>query len=165
MKNQKNKSSKVAVFADVENCYIPNYSQNIIHFLKQYSQYPTLFAYYNWSNNGKSNIVQQKLQKDSWKCITTANQAENWLDQLLIQNCLRFCKYEIPEIEIVVLITCDHDYVNLIKELHTLGKKVIVIGHRGKISHKLEKLTNCYYLEDLKFVNLHSGKKDKQILV
>ncbi len=90
------------------------------------------------------------MQQYNWRCINTANQGKDWLDQLLTKDCLRFCKSEIPDIDIVVVISCDHHYVKLIQELQNLGKKTIVIGRLGKVSKKLEKLTDCYYLEHLK---------------
>ena len=95
------------------------------------------------------------MQEDHWRCINTANQTKNWLDQLLTKDCLRLCKDEIPDIDIVVLITCDHDYAKLIKELQNSGKKTVVIGRFGKVSKKLEKLTDCYYLEHLRTYVAH----------
>jgi hypothetical protein len=142
------KVTRLVVFADVENCYIPKYIEKIARFLKRYSQHPTLFAYHHWSNIDKN--ILQKMQQYHWLCINTGNQRKNWLDELLTKDCLRLCKDEMPDIDIVVLISCDHGYAKLIQELQNSGKKTIVIGRCGKVSKKLEKLTDCYYLEHLK---------------
>ena len=148
MENTQKNSLKVSVFADGENCNLLKYSQDIIHFIiTQFATNPILLAYHYWSEIDSSK--QEKMQEEGWLCIDIGKQCKNCLDNLLIKNCLKFCKDQMPEIDVIILITCDHDYAPLIKDLQQLDKQVIVIGRQNNINKKLEELATCYYLEEL----------------
>lgn len=67
------------------------------------------------------NKVDKKIQKDVSKEIITHK-----------------------NIDIVVIATSDHGYVDSVKEMRSKGKKVIILGNR-KTSNKLKKACNEYY--------------------
>ena len=99
-------------------------------------------AYAYWLHENQS--FEKALYELDFECINIASFKPNSLDHKLIADC-KSTVLNNPDIEIVILVSGDGDFANLVRELKTKGKKVIVFA-QSQVSQKLTKLADEFYL-------------------
>jgi hypothetical protein len=147
-KQNRRGSQAVAVFADCQNVgSLFVHRQAVLTFVEQFDPVPQLCAYHYW--RGLKPRRELQLHHDGWLTIDVPIETKNALDEQLIRDCRRLGGR--PSINIVVLILGDKDFADLAKWLISQHKRVIVIGRRNHISHKLRDLVpnDVYAIEDL----------------
>ncbi|NEP41387.1 MAG: NYN domain-containing protein [Okeania sp. SIO2G4] len=75
------------------------------------------------------------------------------VDQKLIADCERELN-SIPSTDILILITGDGDYKNLVRQWQAKGKKVIIFANSNNASQKLLSVADEYYFVDKKLSEL-----------
>lgn len=159
MSKQRNRhgSQAVAVFADCQNVgSLFVHRQAVLAFVEQFGSGTRLWAYEYWRKMKPRRKLQ--LQADGWQTLNVPTQTKNALDEQLIRDCRRLGGQ--PFVKVVVLILGDKDFADLAKWLISQHKRVIVIGRRSHISHKLRALVpnDVYEIEDLQQVLNHKIK-------
>jgi hypothetical protein len=138
----------VAVFADCQNVgSLFDRRQAVLTFVEQFGSVPLLWAYNYWRKLKPRREFQ--LHQDGWQTIDVPAQTKNALDEQLIRDCRRLGGQ--PFVEVVVLISGDKDFAPLAQWLISKNKRVIVIGRRNHVSHKLRALApnDVYEIENL----------------
>jgi hypothetical protein len=136
------------VVADCENVgNFRKYRHVVTRFVQQLSSKTWMQAYHHWRN--VSGRKQKQFQALGWMCVDVASRAHNALDELLIQDCQHLVNCLLPQT--VVLIAGDQDFAPLVRDLQRREIRVVVIGRRGQIHHKLRTLVphDTYAIEDL----------------
>jgi uncharacterized LabA/DUF88 family protein len=144
---KKQSAQTIAIFADCQNVGLIKYSEAILHFVQQLGEAAFLWAYHDWKK--VRDTKQKRLQEQGWQCLNVISDAKNAVDKRLICDCQRLFQSWIPDI--VVLISCDQDFVPLVDEVIRQGKQVIIIGRQNHVSHRLMKRApnNVYFVENL----------------
>ncbi len=156
--NFRSKSSPVvscvgtlAVLADGQNVNLHKHSQAILTFTFYYLGEPAILsAYYPFRQMKESR--ENYLREQGWNCPSVPTTGKNALDYQLIRDCKRLIHNRIPDT--LVLVANDRDYVPLVKEALEAECRVIIIGRRNCVSHRLQPLVpleDIYYVEDLPF--------------
>lgn len=137
----------VAVFADAQNVNLFKHSSVILEFIGRFGDTPYAWAYHHWRKI--SLVKEQKLFLQDWHCIDVPDSGRNALDYRLMKDFKSFCRFCKPDI--LVLIANDGDFSPMVRDYLKTGRKVIVIGYRGKVSRKLMRLlpSDTYFIEDL----------------
>lgn len=94
--------------------------------------------------------AQNKLQSLGFKCIDVPCRVKNSADNQLIVDCLDDIYSNRPP-DTVILVSGDGDFVNLVRNLQKLDKKVIVFAQRGNVNQKLKELvgSDFHFLDEL----------------
>lgn len=138
----------VAVFADGQNVNLFRHSLAILRFIDSLSEAPFLHVYNCWRSI--SHKKQRKLQSQCWRCIDVLGETKNDLDNCLIKDVSNLCRVWIPDV--LVLVANDGDFAPMVRSYLKTGRKVIVIGNKGKVSKRLQNLLSAkdiYFVEDL----------------
>lgn len=137
----------LAVFADAQNVSLFKHSKAILKFLSIQGEMLCLHAYHDWRSIPKKK--EEKLVFDKWRCIDVPVVAKNEVDRQLMEDVRHLCRFREPDI--LVLITNDGDFTQLVKDSIQSGRKVFIIGCRGKVSRRLLRLlpNDVYFVEDL----------------
>ncbi len=99
-------------------------------------------AYAYWRHENPS--FEKALYELDFECINVASFKRNSLDHKLIADC-KSSVLNNPDIEIIILVSGDGDFANLVRELKAKDKKVIVLA-QPQVSQKLIKLADEFYL-------------------
>lgn len=134
----------VSIFWDCQNV---RFSVDMIQLLLDFlvSKYGSLkhqFAYSDWTEGAKNfALVIHHLR---FKCIHVASPEKNSVDNELIFDCKNYA-HENRLAPIVVLISGDGDFVELVKYLKKEGKRVIVVGRQKTTSKKLIQVADEFH--------------------
>jgi hypothetical protein len=155
MKNQKTSDIRpsgscqktVAVIADGQNINLWQHNEVILSFVFSLGEVTLLWAYHHWRSISRPK--EQKLWDQRWQCLDIVSKAKNALDRQAMDDFNRICPHLSPDI--LVLVTNDGGFAPFIRHHLQAGRKVIVIGRRGDMSHRLLKLlpNDIYFIEDL----------------
>jgi hypothetical protein len=137
----------IAVFADAQNVNLFKHSSVILEFISRFGDNPYARAYHHWRNISLKK--EQKLFFENWHCVDVPDGNRNALDYRLMKDFKHFCRFCKPDI--LVLVANDGDFSPMVSAYLKTGRKVIVIGYRGKVSRKLMRLlpSDTYFIEDL----------------
>ena len=147
MAQNRSKKATVAVFADAQNVSLFRYSCDILSFANSLGDAPCLYAYHHWRSISPKK--ECKLQAQNWRCVDIPATTKNALDKQLMNDFEDLRRFWEPDI--LLLITNDGDFASMVGDYLGSGRKIIIIGHKGKVSKKLKSLPSIeiYAVEDL----------------
>jgi hypothetical protein len=140
-------SDTLVALADCQNVNLCKHSKAIAKFLSSLGDPAVLWAYHNWGDIKET--LKRRVRHHGWQCAVADTDGKNALDDQSMHDFIRLCRSWVPNI--LVLITNDGDYAPLVNHALKLGCRVIVIGRRGCVNHRLSRLlpNDIYYVEDL----------------
>lgn len=99
--------------------------------------------YYNSQCQDQA-AAKNNLASLSYNCFDVPCSLKDSADNQLIADCLKDI-YSNLSPDIVILVSGDGDFVNLVRHLQKLGKKVIIFAQAGNVKQKLKELANEFY--------------------
>lgn len=138
----------VAAYVDVQNVrFSPAQAEQFLLYANSHGCLTIKKAYANWRKENPA--FEQNLYKQDLDCIHVPLNTKNAVDKKLIADCERDVSNN-PSLKIVILVTGDGDFKNLVCSLQGKGKKVIIFAKRGNVNKRLEKLkTEFYFVDEL----------------
>ena len=138
----KERKTSVALYWDCQNVRVSlHQAKCLLNFAKVQGVVVIKRTYAYWRHENRS--FEEALYGLDFECINIASFQKNSLDHKLIADC-KSSVLNNPAIEIVIIVSGDGDFANLIRELKAKGKKVIVLA-QPQVSQKLIKLANEFY--------------------
>lgn len=146
---------QIAIFWDYENVRIPTQgtSAPLAELLVDYAKslgHPCLkIVYANWSGRqpgnlwrrgspatSKEEVVVKALYSLGFEPIYVSMGKANSSDVKLAVDCLN-AVYREPNLQHIIIVTGDKDFIPLVNALKDMGKTVTIIGHADKVSEHL----------------------------
>ncbi|GET40038.1 NYN domain-containing protein [Microseira wollei] len=139
----------VTLYCDLQNVYsILEHAELLLAFAKSKGRVISKKVYYNSQCKNQAS-AKDKLKSLGCDCVDVPCPIKNSADNQMIADCLEAIdSNSCPDI--VILVSGDGDFVKLVRILHKLGKKVIILAQRGNVKQKLKELADeFYFLDDL----------------
>ncbi len=137
------KKTKAAIFWDFENFALPKNKISAEIFLKLIQpskRYYNVLTKNVYGIESHINPHLSILKEADFKIIRTISAEKQATDKKLKKSCLRFCS-EHPEGLVIILISGDGGYIEMIKEIVSKGHEVRLIhSNKKNISQKMKKL-------------------------
>lgn len=134
----------VSIFWDCQNVRMsPNAIPLFLDFVfRAYGKVEHKLAYAYWRQ--ESEQFENAVYHTGFECRNIPSFEKNSVDNALICDCENYA-HENKLSPIIVLISGDRDYVQLVQSLKRQGKKVIVVGHQQTTSKKLIRAASEFY--------------------
>lgn len=147
--------ASVAVLVDGQNVNVLKYNRDVLNFVANLGEPSLLWFFHHWSDVRPSKV--KKVETDGWEIINVREKGKNALDYQAIKAFREHCEASVMP-DILVLITCDKDFLPLVKDHLQAGREVFVIGRRNAISHRLLSWvgSNFYWVEELHLLHVFS---------
>lgn len=146
--SQAAKSPTVAVLADGQNVNVIKYSKEVLKVANTLGDLIFLKLYHHWDRIKLTKI--HRVKTDGWEAVPVLGRHKNALDDQAIQECQDyFHDSNMPDI--LILITGDKDFAGLVESFLAASRRVIIIGRRNSVSHRLKRLVkqDCLWVEEL----------------
>ncbi|MBU7586708.1 MAG: NYN domain-containing protein [Nostoc sp. TH1S01] len=106
-------------------------------------------VYYNSQKKDQS-ILKHEIENLGFHYLDVPCSLKNSADNQLIADCLDDINNDQFNLDIVILVSGDGDFIKLVRNLQKLGKKVIILAQRGNVKQKLKELADeFYFIDDL----------------
>ncbi len=112
-------------------------------------------VYSYWRKENES--YEQRLYELGFDCIDIPTEEKQSVDQKLIADCERELSSTLSA-DILILITGDGDYINIVSQWKAKGKKVIIFANSNNAKQKLLNFADEYYFVDKKLPELFPVK-------
>ncbi|HAG80648.1 MAG TPA: NYN domain-containing protein [Cyanobacteria bacterium UBA12227] len=143
-----NHLASVCIYCDLQNVLsIRQYIDQVLNFAKSPKVLISAKLYYN--SSCKNQVSAQKALKRKFTCIDVPCHLKNTADNQLIAECIKDINNN-KSLDVVIIVSGDGDFADLVGILKKLGKKVIIFAQRGNVKQKLKELADeFYFLEEL----------------
>jgi NYN domain len=145
----KNKQS-VSIYCDNQNVHL-NLEEidTLVNFCQIKGNIKSKKAYFNFDFPDQVR-GKEKFYEKGFTCIDVPCPLKNSADNQLIANLVRDIRRNPLDSDIVILVSGDGDFTDLVHLLKTNGKYVVVIGRRGNVKQSLkEEASEFHYISDL----------------
>ncbi|MCL1470305.1 NYN domain-containing protein [Argonema antarcticum] len=140
---------KVGIYGDIQNVPINPYLGRYLLIFAQLRGYIVCQKVYSFWR--KENIsIEQRLHELGYDCIDVPLITKNSVDEKLIAD----CKRDRSGLDIVILVTGDGDYADLVRQLKKEGKEVIIFAQSANASRNLIQLAEFYSVDQLPELNI-----------
>ncbi|MEM1170547.1 MAG: NYN domain-containing protein [Cyanobacteria bacterium P01_H01_bin.35] len=136
---------------DCYNCFNPDLAQYCQIFANLHSSILNQRIYSYWRKENQS--CEQCLYKLGFDCIDIPTTEKQSVDKKLIADCERELSSTVSA-DILILISGDGDYKNLVRKWKYQGKQVFIFANSKNANQKLLDLANEYYFVDQKLPEL-----------
>jgi uncharacterized protein (TIGR00288 family) len=152
MQKKRLSHSQVAILWDWQNVrpFSETTPSTVKAFASLFGEIVVLNVYSDWHLDKSKRHIDwvRELDQQGFDAIAVSC-GPNSADKKLIDGCKRSVLHN-PTIQTVILLSADGDFKNLVRDLKTHGKKVIVIARNRALIHKsLQKLADCCSLTDI----------------
>ncbi|WP_017651557.1 NYN domain-containing protein [Fortiea contorta] len=141
------KQPKVGIYCDFQNVYLnQELAMNLLAFANARGSLISRRVYYNSLYENQAS-AKENLRSIGFKCedvtCSLKNSADNQLKSDLIDD---VCNHQSSDI--VILVSGDGDFANIVQILQSNGKNVIIFAKRGNVKQKLKERANEFYFVD-----------------
>lgn len=145
----KSTKSNIGIYVDLQNVLsIEKPPQSLLDLAKSKGDLICKNAYYN-SQSQNQNAAIKKLKSVGFDCVDVPCSVKNSADNQLKSDVIDAI-YSPRSPDIVILVSGDGDFANLMRLLKERNKKTIVFARRGNIKKQLKDLADeIYFIEDL----------------
>lgn len=141
------KQFKVLIYWDFQNAKLSlELAKLLLVFAKSRGRLIGKSIYYNSQCKDQA-VAKNNLASIGYTCFDVPCSLKDSADNQLIADCLKDIHSNLSP-DIVILISGDGDFVNLVRNLQKLGKKVIIFAQSGNVKQKLKELANEFYFID-----------------
>ncbi|MEH2023195.1 NYN domain-containing protein [Nostoc sp.] len=141
------KQLKVLIYWDFQNAKLSlELAKLLLVFAKSIGRLIGKNIYYNSQCEDQA-AAKNNLASISYTCFDVPCPLKDSADNQLIADCLKDIHSNLSP-DIVILISGDGDFVNLVRNLQKLGKKVIIFAQAGNVKQKLKELADEFYFID-----------------
>jgi len=152
MKNQPLSSSLYWDYQNVRiNSFNPYFARYCQTFANLHGSLLNQRVYSYWRNENES--CEQRLYELDFDCIDIPKTEKQSVDKKLIADCEKELSSTVSA-DILILITGDGDYKNLVRKWKDQGKQVFIFANSNNANQKLLGLANQYYFVDQKLPEL-----------
>ncbi|PZV14877.1 MAG: hypothetical protein DCF21_12400 [Leptolyngbya sp.] len=138
----------VAILVDGQNVDACKYSRDILNLAMGLGELSFSWFYHHWD---RMKLYEMKRMKDDgWETINVLEAGKNALDYQAMNEIKQRCNIQgMPDI--LILVTCDKDFLPLVKDFLRAKRRVIIVGRRNAISHRLLSWVHhdFYWVEEL----------------
>lgn len=154
-KTMKNRPLSISLYWDYQNVCINRFNPYFARYCQTFANlYGSLLnqrVYSYWRKENES--YEQRLYELGFDCIDIPTTEKQSVDKKLIADCEREL-YSTLSADILILITGDGDYKNMVCKWKAQGKQVLIFANSKKASQKLLGLADEYYFVDQKLPEL-----------
>ena len=137
----------ISIYCDFQNVYsIQKLVSFLLAFAKSKGRLINTKLYYNSLCNNQVS-VKDNLNNFGISLIDVPCPLKNSADNQLIADCIEDINSN-QSPDIFILVSGDGDFVNLVRILQKLGKKVIIFAQQGNVKQKLKELADEFYFVD-----------------
>ncbi|MDJ0516101.1 MAG: NYN domain-containing protein [Trichodesmium sp. MO_231.B1] len=145
----KNQPLSISLYWDYQNVRInrfnPYFARYCQNFANLHGSLLNQRVYSYWRKENQS--YEQGLYELGFDCIDIPTTEKKSVDQKLIADCEREL-YSMVSADILILITGDGDYKNLVSKWKAQGKQVFIFANSKNANQKLLCLANeCYFVD------------------
>ncbi|MDJ0554470.1 MAG: NYN domain-containing protein [Microcoleaceae cyanobacterium MO_207.B10] len=157
--NNKVHSPLVSLYWDYQNVHVNRFNPFLARYCQTFAHLhgdlirQRVYAY--WRQEKLA--CEQRLHELNFDCIDVPKTEKQSVDQKLIADCEREL-YSTLSADILILITGDGDYINIVRQWKAKGKKVIIFANSKNAKQKLVNLADEYYFVDKKLPELFEVK-------
>lgn len=132
----------ISIYVDSQNVYLSeDLGILLLAFAKSIGRLIDAKVYYNSLCLNQASAME-KLKNFGFKYIDVPCPLKNSADNQLIADCIKDAK------DIVILVSGDGDFANLVINQQYLGKKVIVFANRGNVKQRMKELADEFHFID-----------------
>lgn len=138
------KQRSISIYCDYQNVYLNEETVSLLYNLaNSLGKLLSIKVYYNPLD------IKKFLEFHNVTCIDFPCSLPNSLDYRIFSDIIKdICQSQSPDI--IILVSGDGDFIDLVETLKRLGKHVIVVAQSGNVNAKLINSANeFYYLNDL----------------
>lgn len=149
----------VLLFGDFQNVHLSEVSGSLLlEFAKSKGHLIDAKVYYNSLCSNQASAMDN-LKSLGFKCFNVPCSLKNSADNQLIADCIKDSNNLSPDI--VILVSGDGDFADLVITLQKLGIKVIIFALRGNVKQKMIELADEFHFID-KLADLVGEKSQTQ---
>ncbi len=151
---------KIAVYIDLQNASsFPKYANYLLDFVKSLGLVISIKVYYSSLCPNQVSAINS-LKPPSFQCVDVPCPLKDSADNRLMAHYLKDIQSNSSP-DIVILISGDGDFVELVQNAQDLGKKVIILAQKG-VKQKLKEIADeFHFLEELP--SLVAGNTESKI--
>ena len=140
--------ASVAIYCDLQNVYsIQKLANLLLAFANTKGRLFFNKVYYN-SQCKSQTSAKDKLESLGFHCVDVPCPLKDSADNQLKADCIDDV-FNNGSPDIVILVSGDGDFANLVRNLRELGKKVIIFAQRGNVKQRLKELAgNDFHFVD-----------------
>lgn len=157
--NNKVHSPLVSLYWDYQNVRVNRFNPYLARYCQTFANLQgDLFRqriYANWRQEKLA--CEQRLHELNYDCIDVPTTEKQSVDKKLIADCQKELNSTLSA-DILILITGDGDYINIVRQWKAKGKKVIIFANSKNAKQKLLDLANEHYFVDEKLPELFEVK-------
>ncbi len=132
----------ISIYVDSQNVYLSeDLGIFLLAFAKSIGRLIDAKVYYN-SLCPNQAFAMDKLKNLGVKCIDVPCSLKNSADNQLIADCIKDAK------DIVILVSGDGDFADLVINQQKLGRKVIIFANRGNVKQRMKELADEFHFTD-----------------
>ncbi|NEN92055.1 MAG: NYN domain-containing protein [Okeania sp. SIO3H1] len=139
----------------INNSFNPYFARYVQTFANLHGSLSSQRVYSNWREENQSN--EQRLYELGFDCIDIPTTEKQSVDRKLIADCEKELN-STPSTDILILITGDGDYKNIVLQWQDKDKKVIIFANSKNANQKLLSVAEEYYFVDQKLPELFEVK-------
>ncbi|MGB3509893.1 MAG: NYN domain-containing protein [Microcoleaceae cyanobacterium] len=153
--NNKVHSPLVSFYWDYQNVRVNSFNPYLARYCQTFTNlHGDLFSqrvYANWRQEKLAG--EQRLHQLNYDCIDVATIEKQSVDTKLIGDCQKEL-YSTLSADILILITGDGDYIDIVRQWKAKSKKVIIFANSNNAKEKLLDQADEYYFVDKKLPEL-----------
>lgn len=155
----KSKVFCISLYWDYQNIRINSFNPYLARYVQTFANLHGSLSsqkvYSNWRTENQS--YEQRLYELGFDCIDIPTTEKQSVDRKLITDCEKELNSTLSA-DILILITGDGDYKNLVRQWQAKGKKVIIFANSKNANQKLLGIADEYYFVDKKLPELFEVK-------
>jgi NYN domain len=152
--------AKIAAYIDLQNASsFPKYANYLLDFVKSLGLVISIKVYYSSLCPDQVSAINS-LKPPSFQCVDVPCPLKDSADNRLMAHYLKDIQSNSSP-DIVILISGDGDFVELVQNAQDLGKKVIILAQKG-VKQKLKEIADEFHFLD-ELSSLVAGNTESKI--